>query len=835
MQVMPTNVSRIDYINQHINDLKNKYHNSPKYSYQEVFDASMEYFNGDDLAADTFISKYALQDEEFNYLELTPKDMHWRIANELARIESNKFIEPYTAEEIYEDLKHFEKLIPQGSPMYGIGNPYKIISLSNCFVIDSPEDSYAGIMQTDQELVQISKRRGGVGFSIDTLRPDKSATKNASNTATGAVSFMERFSHSTREVGQEGRRGALMLTMSVHYPNILDFLSIKSDLTKVTGANVSSCLTDDFMQAVLNEQNYALKFPVNSDNVVQEISAQSVWDTIIFNAWNSAEPGLLFWDTILKESIPSCYRDFGFLDISTNPCSELIMCPYDSCRLFLANVFSFVKNPFTPEAYFDYEEFYSYSIKLQRYMDNMIDLEIERILLIIDKIENDPETNEVKATELNLWRKIYDKCVNGRRTGSGVTAVGDTLAALNISYDSDLGIETSEKIYETLKLGCYRSSVDMAKELGSFPIWDYTLEKNNPFLLRIKESCPDLYADMKIFGRRNIALLTTAPTGSVSILAQTSGGIEPEFSIQPYTRRRKISADNQNLSVDFIDKNGDCWHEFDVIKPKLKVWMEVTGETDIEKSPWFGNCAPDINWLQRIKLQAAAQKHVCHSISSTINLPKSATQDEVSEIYLEAYKRGCKGITVYRDGCRDGVLVNKSTKVDGIIKTDAPKRPKELDCDVYHLMVKGQEYFVMVSMLDDEPYECFAGLNGFVSKKIKKGTIKKIKRGKYQATLDDGTIIDNLNDHISDEEAAITRLISLSLRHGCDVLHCVKTLENVPGDMHNFGRCVGRALKKYIPDGTKTTGQHCNSCDSNELERREGCVICKNCGWTACN
>jgi len=811
------------------------------YSYNEAFQASVDYFSGDELAAKVFVDKYALRNEEQEFLELTPTDMHWRIAKELHRIEEKKFKKPLSLDEIFSYLDRFKRLVPQGGPMSGIGNPYQCMTLSNCYVIgtDPACDSYGGICRVDEQLVQISKRRGGVGLDISHIRPAGSATKNAARTSTGIVPFMERYSNSIREVGQSGRRGALLISLSVHHPEVIDFATVKHDLTKVTGANISIKLTDEFLNAVENDEEYEQRWPVDSSEpkISKKVRARDVWDKIIASARNMAEPGLLFWDNIIRESPADSYAKFGFRTISTNPCSELTLSILDSCRLFLANLFGYVIHPFTKDAYFDFDLFYKEAQILQRFMDDMIDLEIECIDKIIKKIKTDPEPDDVKRSELDLWKQIRKACTDGRRTGSGITALADTMAACGIKYGSDESIEFTGKVYKTLKLGCYRSSVDMAKELGAFPVWDYELEKDCAFLKRIEEEDPQLYKDMKKYGRRNIALLTTPPAGSVSIETQTSSGIEPVFMLS-YTRRKKGNPNDKNVRVDFVDQNGDCWQEFEVYHPKLKMWMEITGKKDLEKSPYYGCCAEEINWVQRVKLQAAAQKHVDHSISSTINLPEDVTTEQVAEIYTAAWKSGCKGITVYRKNCRTGVLVDKNSlnkRGEKIQKTTAPSRPKLLPADVHHIKVKGEEYFVLVGMLNHEPYEIFSGKNGFIGKNVTGGTLLKVKRGHYRLEAeDDNVIMDDISNYCTDEEEALTRLASISLRHGADVNFIVHQLEKVKGDMYGFAKSMVRVLKKYIKDGEKVAGEKCGSCSAESLQRREGCVICMNCGWSKC-
>lgn len=815
--------------------LRDFYDTQPEYTYNEVRAASLEYFDGDDLAAKGFADKYALCKPSGMYTESTPEAMHHRMAFEFFRIERKKFKEPMSYEKIFNLFDQFKYIVPQGSPMYGIGNPYTYITLSNCFVIDSPSDSISGIMKSDQELAQIFKRRGGCGVSIESLRPKHTPTHNAAKTSTGSISFAERFSRTTREIGQEGRRGALMESTSVHHPDIMEFITVKNDLTQLTGANISTKLTDEFLSAVDNNADYEIRFPVDSKEPIMKdtLSARSVWDAICENAWKVAEPGIFFWDNIISESPADCYSHLGYKTISSNPCGEVPLSAYDSCRLMVQNLYSYVINPFEKKSYFDYELYGKHAQITQRLMDDMIDLELEMINGILSKIKSDPEDSETKSVEIELWKKIHRTCERGRRTGTGITGIGDAIAACGIKYDSTKGINMTDNIYKTLKLNAYRSSVDMAKELGAFEIWDYDLEKKNPYLLRIKEEDPSLYRDMKKYGRRNIALLTTAPTGTVSMMTQTSGGIEPEYSIIPYVRKVKGNPSDKDFRTDSIDDSGDHWMHFDVIKPKLKTWMDITGETDIEKSPWQGSCAPDLDWKKRVKIQATAQQHVDHSISSTVNIPNEATIDDVKDIYLTAWKSGCKGITVYRDGSRTGVLVKKDTEKKQETRLhDAPKREKKMDAKVFHTSYKGQPYFVIVGILDDIPYEVFAGHNGFIAGSTKDCVVEKVKRGHYRAHMDNGDIVENLGEHITDEEASITRLLSLSLRHGVDVKYAVLSLQSVPGDMMGFGKVVARVLKKFIVDGAEATGF---GDDEKTYVFSEGCVKCLEDGTSFCN
>lgn len=827
--------------------------NVKTYTYEEALASSIEYFNGDELAAKVFIDKYALRNADQKIIENTPEKMHRRIAKEFARIESKKFKEPLSEDFIFSVLKDFARIVPQGSPMYGIGNRHQFISLSNCYVVPSPLDAYGSIMEADENLVQISKRRGGVGIDISHLRPSGAPTKNAARTSTGVVSFAERYSNSIREVGQAGRRGALMITLNVHHPDILEFAQVKRDLSKVTGANISIRLSDEFLKAVDSNEEYEQRWPVNSKepSISRKINARSVWNVIVENAHHMAEPGLLFWDNIINESPADCYSNFGFETISTNPCSEIPLSAFDSCRLMLLNAFGYVENPFTANAKFNFEKFNKDAEICQRLMDDLVDLEAECIERIIKKIDSDPENPEVKNREKSLWKNILSAALNGRRTGTGATAIGDCLAALGITYASDEGIAMNEKIYKNLKLSAYRSSVEMAKELGPFPIWNHDLEKDNPFLNRIKEEDPKLYEDMKKYGRRNIALLTTAPAGSVSILTQTSSGIEPQFMITPYTRRKKGNPGDTGFRSDFVDQNGDHWMEFLVYPPKVKMWMDITGEKDISKSPWAGSTASELDWKRRVHLQSVAQKHLDHAISSTLNLANDVTVEAVDEIYRTAWKSGCKGITIYRDGCRTGVLVSdtkKSEDKNEIVNTKAPKRPQSLECEVHHVVVKNKPYFVIIGLLSGKPYEVFASENVveenqemLIPKVFSKGTLTKEARGHYRADLfdknDNKMVIKKIGDKLSEDEAALTRMISTALRHGADVQFVVHQLEKVEGNMFGFSKSVSRSLKKYIPNGTEVTGETCSSCSTSDkcaLVRQEGCVMCKSCGWSKC-
>lgn len=821
------------------------------YSNQEAIDKSLEYFGGDSLAASVFVSKYALRDNEGKILEASPDEMHRRLAREFARIEK-KYPNPLSEKEIYDYFRHFKYIVPQGSPMSAIGNPYQIQSCSNCFVIPSPEDSYGGILKTDQEQAQIMKRRGGVGFDISHIRPRGLQTNNAARTTDGIGVFMERFSNTCREVAQNGRRGALMLTISCHHPEIRTFINIKKDLSKVTGANISIRLTDEFMNAVKNKTQVELRWPVNSSEpkIREMVDAESLWKEIIDAAWQSAEPGLLFWDTAQKFTPADIYKDFGYESLSTNPCGEIVLSAYDSCRLICINLLSFVGNKFTENSFLDIKELERVAEVAQRLMDDMIDIEIEQIDKILAKIDADPESDDAKFVERNLWTRIRQACVNGRRTGLGITALGDALAALGVRYGSKESIVLTEKMYQALAIGSYRASCVMAKERGAFPIFDHKLEKDHPFLNRIWEAAPDVYAIYKKYGRRNIANTTTAPTGSVSTLTQTTSGIEPAYSLL-YKRRKKINpGDGTNTRVDFVDQKGDKWQEFFVFHHQFKEWMDVNGykidESEkssinshedlsfFKKSPYYKATSNDVDWSASVDIQSVAQKWIDHAISKTCNLPNDVTKELVADVYMKAWEAGCKGFTVYRDGCRTGVLVSASEKKkENIQKTNAPKRPQTLDCDIHHTRSRGEDFFVLVGIFEGHPYEVFAGKNGCITT-LKKGTLTKKKRGEYELKAEDGSVVQNVCDLLTDEQAVITRMISLSLRHGSDIAYVVDQLEKSPGDMTNFGKAMARVLKKYIPDGTKASGVACPSCSSSNVVRLEGCLTCKDCGHSKC-
>lgn len=815
------------------------------FTYEHVLSKSIEYFNGDSLAAEVFVGKYCLQDNELNYLEETPRDMHLRQAKELHRIEKNKFKDPYSVEFIFSLLDKFKYISMQGSPMYGVGNPYKFSTLSNCYVVGSPVDSYGGILKTDEEIAQLSKRRGGVGSDLSNIRPNKAPTRNSSKFATGILPYMDRYSNTTMEVGQEGRRGALMLTLADRHPQVMDFIKAKNDTKKVNGANISVRLHDDFLSAVENDSDFLLRWPIDSKKptITNNVKAKKIWDAIIHNAWLRAEPGIQFWDRIINFNAIDCYADVGFKTISSNPCSELPLCEKDSCRLMIQNLFGYVVNPFTNKAYFDFDLFYKHAQILQRLMDDLVDLELEKIDGIINKIKQDPEDEFIKQRELVLWQDIRVKCVNGRRTGCGITALGDVFAALNFPYAQKESILLADKIAKIQKLGVLRSTVDMAKELGPFPVWDWNKEKNSQFLLPLKQEDPLLYDDMSKYGRRNIGHLTIAPTGSVSILTQTTAGVEPLFMTH-YTRRKKINLSDENSQIDFIDELGQKWKHFEVYHPRIMQWMEVTGNKDITKSPWYKCTAEEIDWKNRVKLQATMQNHIDHAISSTINLPEDVTEEKVSEIFKTAWKSGCKGITVYRKNCRTGVMIDNkdANKNEILIKNNAPKRPKELKSECHFLKTKGEEYYVVVGLLSNEPYEIFTGKNVYEEKRVLSNDIsedcivRKIKRGTYELFDNKNNLAYTLNNgHSDDNVDALTRMISTSLRHGADISFVVHQLEKTKGDMSAFAKVLSRILKKYIKNGTKVHGESCPSCQSMVLVRTDGCVSCKSCGWTKCN
>jgi len=822
----------------------------------EVRERTSAYFENDELAPDVFM-KYALRDADDNLLETDPDMMHRRLAREFARIES-KYPNPMDEDEIYDLLKNFADVVPQGSPMSGIGNPYQLQSLSNCFVIDQPHDSYGGILFSDQEQVQIMKRRGGVGMDISNIRPKGQPTSNAARTTDGLAVFMERFSNSTREVAQGGRRGALMLTIDCRHPEIETFIDIKRDLRKVTGANISIRFTDEFMRAVESSSEFTLRWPVESSpddaEITKTINAKQIWDKFIDAAWSSAEPGALFWDTITKNGIPDCYQDIGYKTISTNPCGEIALSPYDSCRLMVVNLTSFVDLPFTTSARFDFGRFTKVTKKAQRLMDDLVDLEIECVDRILEKIERDPQPDHVKRIEWDLWHKIKSAGQNGRRTGLGITGLGDTLAALNIRYGSNLSIEATAAIYQHLAMGAHMSSCQLAAERGSFPVFSYEKEKDHPYLSRIMEACgTDTLKLWQTTGRRNIALTTTAPVGSVSCLTRTTSGIEPAFMLS-YKRRRKITQGDLTSRHDYTDQMGDKWQEYTVYHHWFKKWMDITGKTDPKESPYWGGTANDIDWEKSVDIQAAAQHYVDHSISKTCNLPNSATKETVDAVYMRAWRTGCKGFTVYRDGCRAGVLVATEEPKKETRRADdgrfTPKRAKSLSCDIHRANIRNGEntesWLVLVGLNEGRPYEVFCGIpeNIEIPKKYKSGAI--IKNGKR-----DGITTYNLHVPVGDDEnmifkdvvnlfdnptqGAFTRTISLALRHEVPLHYVVEQLQkDKNSDMFSYARVIARVLKGYIKDGTKSSEKGCPECGNPELVYQEGCLSCKSCGYSKC-
>ncbi len=842
--------------------------NRPVYSYDDAYAASVDYFKGDELAARVWASKYALKDSFGQLFEKTPDDMHRRMAREFARIEA-KYPNPMSEDEIFNLMKDFRYIVPQGSPMAGIGNEFQIGSLSNCFVIglDGCPDSYGGIIKIDEEQVQLMKRRGGVGHDLSHIRPKGSPVKNSALTSTGLVPFMERYSNSTREVAQDGRRGALMLSVSIKHPDAESFIDAKMTEGKVTGANVSVRIDDDFMRSAVDGETYTQSYPVDSDSPLysKEINARELWTKIVHNAWKSAEPGVLFWDTIVRESVPDCYADEGFRTISTNPCGEIPLCPYDSCRLVAVNLYSYVKNPFTPEAEFDFGLFRKHVGKAQRLMDDIIDLEMEKIDLIIDKIKSDPETAEVKSSELNLWEKIRNKTLKGRRTGCGTTGEGDMLAALGLRYGTPEATEFSTRVHRELALAYYRSSVDMAEERGAFEVYDAKKEENNPFIRRIREADPELYDKMSRVGRRNIACLTIAPTGTTSLMTQTTSGIEPVF-MPVYKRRRKVNPSDTNVRVDFVDEVGDAFEEYIVYHHKFLKWMEVNGievpekmtadeiEELVKKSPYYKATSNDVDWLEKVRMQGAVQKWVDHSISVTINLPSTVTEQLVGELYVEAWKAGCKGCTVYRDGSRNNVLeaVKKTETAHPLIAhpDHIRKRPIELDADVVRFQNNKEKWIAFVGLVDGKPYEIFTGLADdedgiFCPKSVTNGKIIKAmdgqgrKRYDFQFVNKRGykTTIEGLSEKFNPEFWNYAKLISGVLRYGMpidQVLKLVGSLELDSDNINTWKNGVERALKRYIPDGTEANGQKCAHCGAEALVYQEGCLICTACGTSLC-
>ncbi len=847
------------------------------YTFDEVFKAAKEYFDGDELAARVWANKYAMKDSSGHIYELSPTDMHHRLAKEIARIESN-YANPLAEEKIFELLDHFKYIVPAGSPMTGIGNNHQVASLSNCFVIglDGDADSYGAVMLMDEEQVQLMKRRGGVGHDLSQLRPKGSPVNNSALSSTGVVPFMERYSNSTREVAQDGRRGALMLSISIKHPDSEAFIDAKMQEGKITAANVSVKIDDEFMKAAIEGHEYVQQFPVDSQNPLAKkaVDAKKLWGKIVHNAWKSAEPGVLFWDTILRESIPDCYADLGFRTVSTNPCGEIPLCPYDSCRLLSVNLYSYVVNPFTAKAHFDFELFNKHVRIAQRIMDDIVDMELEKIDTIIEKVKNDPQADDVKTTELNLWKKIKHKSGLGRRTGVGITAEGDMIAAMNMRYGTQEATDFSVKVHKSLALAAYRSSVEMAKERGTFAIYDAEREKNNPFIERLREADENLYDDMLKYGRRNIACLTIAPTGTTSLMTQTTSGIEPVF-MPVYKRRRKVNPNDEGVHVDFVDESGDSFEEYIVFHHKFLEWMKVNG-IDTEKkysqeeldqlvaiSPYSKATANDVDWLMKVRMQGAIQKWVDHSISVTINLPNSVDEQLVNKLYVEAWKSGCKGCTVYRDGSRSGVMIavekkdkkkKETEKKEHIHVCEPPQvtevRPSELECDVVRFQNNKEKWVAFVGLLDGYPYEIFTGLQddeeGIVlPKTVTKGKIIKKtdatgkKRYDFQFENKRGykTTVEGLSEKFNPEYWNYAKLISGVLRYRMPIANVIKLVGSLQMDGQSINTWkigVERALKKYVADGTEAKGQKCPVCGHETLVYQEGCLICKNCGASRC-
>lgn len=864
--------------------------NNKTYSFEEAFNASLKYFDGDELAARVWVNKYAMKDSFGKIYEKSPEEMHWRIANELARIE-RKYKNPISAQDVFDLLDHFRYIIPAGSPMTGIGNNHQVASLSNCFVIglDGDADSYGAILRIDEEQVQLMKRRGGVGHDLSHVRPKGSPVNNSALTSTGLVPFMERYSNSTREVAQDGRRGALMLSVSIKHPDSESFIDAKMEEGKVTGANVSVKITDEFMDAAVNDKPYVQQFPIDSKEPLfrKEISAKKLWEKIVHNAWKSAEPGVLFWDTIIRESLPDCYADLGFKTVSTNPCGEIPLCPYDSCRLLSINLFSYVVDPFTTKARFDFEKFKKHVKLAQRLMDDIVDLEMEKIELIMAKIKSDPQNDEVKNSEYHLWEKIKAKSGAGRRTGVGITAEGDMLAAMGLRYGTKAATDFSVEVHKTLALNAYRSSVTMAQERGAFEIFEASREANNPFLLRMKEEDPQLYEDMVRYGRRNIACLTIAPTGTTSLMTQTTSGIEPVF-MPVYTRRRKVNPNDTDVHVDYVDEVGDSFEEYIVYHKKFLDWMTVNGidstkkytqeEIDelVKRSPYYKATANDVDWLMKVRMQGAIQKWVDHSISVTVNLPANVDEALVNKLYVEAWKSGCKGCTIYRDGSRSGVMISVSNKDKKDKNNDAAAeekvkdlsiaeeqhehicqpphvvevRPQVLDCDVVRFQNNKDKWVAFVGLLDGYPYEIFTGLQdddeGIVlPKSVTKGKIIKqtnpdgSHRYDFQFENKRGykTTVEGLSEKFNPEYWNYAKLISGVLRYRMPIDHVIKlvgSLQLKSESINTWKNGVERALKKYVTDGTVASGQTCPVCGQETLVYQEGCLICTNCGASRC-
>jgi len=834
------------------------------YSFDDILEASTEYFEGDNLAAGVWANKYALKDSYGNIFEKTPDEMHRRIAREIARIEQ-KYPHPLTEDEIYQVLRKFKYIIPAGSPMAGIGNKHQVSSLSNCFVIgnEGSSDSYGGIMKIDQEQVQLMKRRGGVGHDLTHIRPKGSPVKNTALTSTGVVPFMERYSNSTREVAQDGRRGALMLSIGIKHPDAENFIDAKMEQGKVTGANISIKLDDEFMQAVKNGTSYIQQYPVDAaePKVKKEIDARKLWHKIVHNAWASAEPGILFWDTVIRESIADCYADKGFRTVSTNPCGEIPLCPYDSCRLLAINLYSYVENPFTEKAYFNGDLFSKHVHIAHRMMDDIVDLEVEKIDAILAKINADPESEEIKYTERRLWEKIREKSLQGRRTGIGITAEGDMLAALGFRYGTEDAINFSVQVHRLLALEVYSSSVKLAEERGSFPLYDPEREKNNPFILRIKENAPNLYEKMIHTGRRNISMLTIAPTGSVSICTQTTSGIEPVFMVS-YKRRRKVNPSDQNVTVSFVDEMGDAWEEYNVFHPKFETWLKIQGynieevkelpdeqlQDIIKKSPYYKATSADIDWVNKVKMQGRIQKWVDHSISVTVNIPENIPEEMVSDIYMTAWESGCKGMTIYREGSRAGVLVSNDKKKENVFKeTSAPPRPKILAADVLRFQNNYEKWVAVVGILDGRPYEIFTGKadDFYLPPAIEKGWVIKNKvkgeHSRYDFQFEDKQgykiTVEGLSRSFDRTYWNYARLISGLLRHGMPLAYVVNLVGNLNVEEDNINTWkngVVRALKRYIQDNEKIKGKICPECGEEALVYQDGCLTCSACGYSKC-
>ncbi|MCF8372068.1 MAG: adenosylcobalamin-dependent ribonucleoside-diphosphate reductase [Bacteroidales bacterium] len=835
------------------------------YKFEEAVADSLEYFNGDELAAKVWVNKYALKDSSGKIYESNPDQMHRRIAKEIHRIEK-KYSNPLSEDAIYQVLKDFKYIVPQGGPMSGIGNDLQIVSLSNCFVIgqEKPADSYGGILKVDQEQVQLMKRRGGVGHDLSHIRPSKSQVLNSALTSTGIVPFMERYSNSTREVAQDGRRGALMLSVSIKHPDAEDFIDAKMTSGKVTGANVSVKIDDEFMQSVVQKKQYTQQWPIDSTepSKTKSIDANALWKKIVYNAWKSAEPGILFWDTIIRESVPDCYADLGYRTVSTNPCGEIPLCPYDSCRLIALNLYSYVENPFTDKAKFNFELFSEHAHYAQRIMDDIIDLELEKIDSILDKINSDPEEFDIKRVERQLWENIRIKAEEGRRTGIGITAEGDMLAALDLQYGSENAIDFSSEVHKTLAVETYRSSVHLAKERGPFAIYNSAREKNNPFIQRLKNADEGLYQEMMEHGRRNIALLTIAPTGTTSLMTQTTSGIEPVFR-PVYKRRRKVNPNDKDTNAIFVDEMGDHWEEFNVFHHKFVTWLEANGynvddvkqysdkQVDelVEKSPYNKATANDIDWLQKVKMQGQVQKWVDHSISVTVNLPEDATEELVGNVYLEGWKHGCKGITVYREGSRDGVLISNGKTKTGNDTSDL-KRPRELDAEIVRFQNNHDKWIAFVGLRDGQPYEIFTGLADEemfpIPKTITHGKIIKHRNAEGKSRYDFQFVdrfgyrknLEGLSHMFNKEYWNYAKLISSVLRHGMPLEYAVNLVGSLKFEDENINSWkvgVERALKKYIPDGTKAkSGVKCTNCGSTSQVYQEGCLICTDCGHSKC-